>query len=91
MIAPRRAIGVLPSSASNVMLGGVGGWSDFDSGAVTASQPTASTNSMMIASAEPAHDPAQPPRPPRDRSGWIGVGIGFGAIPQVVDSHGSAT
>jgi len=46
MIAPRLAIGE-PSSASRVMLGGVSGLSDCDRGAVTASQPTASTNRMM--------------------------------------------
>ena len=47
-IAPRRAIGV-PSSASRVTLGGVGGCNDFDSGAVTASHATASTNSTISA------------------------------------------
>ncbi len=47
-IAPRRAIGV-PSSASRVMLGGVGGCNDFDKGAVTASQPTANTNNTISA------------------------------------------
>jgi hypothetical protein len=35
MIAPRRAIAV-PSAESRVILGGVGGWSDLDNGAVKA-------------------------------------------------------
>src|SRR3546814_12018491 len=38
-IAPVRAIGV-PSEASKVICGGAIGSSDFDSGAVSASQPT---------------------------------------------------
>ena len=46
MIAPRRAIGV-PSAESSVIEGGVGGLSERDSGAVTASQPTATTNSTI--------------------------------------------
>ena len=46
MIAPRRAIGV-PSAASSVIDGGVGGLSDCDSGAVTASQAIAITSSTM--------------------------------------------
>ncbi len=44
--APRRAIGA-PSAESKVIEGGAGGWSDFDSGAVSASQPTAQKNSTM--------------------------------------------
>jgi hypothetical protein len=51
--APRRAIGV--PSADRVIDGGAGGWSDLDSGAVSASQITASTNRMIP--------------PPRMRSG----------------------
>ncbi len=48
MIAPRRAIGV-PSAASSVILGGVGGFSDRESGAVTASQTIAMTSRTMNA------------------------------------------
>ena len=47
-VAPRRAIGV-PSAASRVTDGGVGGCSDLESGAVIASQPTRITNRTMNA------------------------------------------
>ena len=50
MIAPRRAIGV-PSAAVSVIDGGVGGFSDCDSGAVKASQPIAMTSSTTNAAA----------------------------------------
>ena len=47
-IAPRLAIGV-PSLASRVTDGGVGGCSDLDKGAVTASHATSTTNRMTNA------------------------------------------
>ena len=49
----RRAIG-LPSVSSSVIEGGAIGWSDFESGAVSASHATAALNSR-ISTASPRH------------------------------------
>ena len=50
MIAPLRAIG-LPSADSSVMLGGAIGWSERDSGAVTASHANSSMKTINSPSA----------------------------------------
>ncbi|MEG8027551.1 hypothetical protein QP174_05660 [Sphingomonas aerolata] len=69
MIAPRRAMGV-PSSAVSVIEGGVGGCSDFDKGAVIASQMIAITSRMMpIPVPRTIHRPI-PPRLRRGVAGW---------------------
>ncbi len=57
-IAPIRAIGV-PSDASRVICGGAIGSSDFDKGAVSASQPT-SRMKRMQKNGKAARNPAQP-------------------------------
>ena len=75
MIAPRRAIGV-PSAASRVTLGGVGGCSDLDSGAVSARYPIATT-SRTIAAATPRISQRQM-LVRRRGGGSIGSGIGGG-------------